>query len=101
MIGREEPESSVHAGEAPPDGSKIAVQWGVGCLVGAAALAGVVLMVLLLAFYIQPPTWVQVVLGVALALGGALLAWLVATALGKSRAAERAPSGGERTGEPS
>jgi protein-S-isoprenylcysteine O-methyltransferase Ste14 len=66
-----------------------AVQWGVGCLVGAAALAGVVLMVLLLAFYIQPPTWVQIVLGVVLAVGGALLAWLVATALGRSQAQAR------------
>lgn len=66
-----------------------AVHWGVGCLVGAAALAGVVLMVLLLAFYIQPPTWVQIVLGIVLAVGGALLAWLVATALGKAQAEPR------------
>jgi phosphate/sulfate permease len=53
-------------------------------------------MVLLLAFYIQPPTWVQIVLGIVLAVGGALLAWLVAAALGRAQAEqkrERPPTG--------
>jgi hypothetical protein len=35
---------------------------------------------------LQPPEWVQVLTGVALVGGGALLAWLVASALGRSRA---------------
>ena len=64
----------------------LAVQWGVGCLVGAVALIGVVLLSALLAFALQPPTWVQIVVGVALALGGAVLTWLVATAWGRGRA---------------
>jgi protein-S-isoprenylcysteine O-methyltransferase Ste14 len=91
MIGRDRPESPNRASEKAGDRSDVdsAVQWGVGCLVGAAALVGVVLMVLLLAFYIQPPTWVQVALGVILAVGGALLAWLVAAALGRAQAAQR------------
>jgi protein-S-isoprenylcysteine O-methyltransferase Ste14 len=86
MIGRDEAEAAKQPpeeGASRPDVDS-AVQWGVGCLVATAALVGVALMVLLLAFYLQPPTWVQVVLGVVLAVGGALLAWLVATALGRS-----------------
>jgi hypothetical protein len=88
MIGRDEPEAPQGPPEAAGGRQNVdsAVQWGVGCLVASAALVGVALMVLLLAFYLQPPTWVQIVLGVVLGVGGALLAWLVATALGRSRA---------------
>ena len=63
----------------------LAVQWGVGCLVGAVALIGVVLLSALIAFALQPPAWVQVVIGVVLAVGGALLTWLVAAAWGRAR----------------
>ena len=66
----------------------LAVQWGVGCLVGAVALIGVVLLSALIAFALQPPTWVQIVIGVVLALGGVLLTWLVAAAWGRARAEE-------------
>ena len=62
------------------------VRWTLGCLVAAAAIAGVGILVLLVAIALQPPTWVQVLIGVALAGGGAFLAWLVAAALGESRA---------------
>jgi threonine/homoserine/homoserine lactone efflux protein len=91
MIGRDEADAAKPPPEEGSNRSDVdsAVQWGVGCLVAAAALVGVVLMVLLLAFYLQPPTWVQVVLGVVLAVGGALLAWLVATALGRSQGESR------------
>jgi threonine/homoserine/homoserine lactone efflux protein len=61
------------------------VRWGVGCLVAGAALVGVVILVLLVAIALSPPTWVQVVLGVLLAAGGAALAWLVASALRSGR----------------
>jgi hypothetical protein len=62
------------------------VRWGLGCLVGAAALSGMVILVLLVAYALQPPTWVQIVLGVGLVAGGGLLTWLVGSALGQSRA---------------
>lgn len=61
------------------------VRWGVGCLIAASALTGMLILVLLLTFALEPPVWVQVAIGVALVGGGALLAWLVASALGQSR----------------
>lgn len=76
---------STKASESGPP-KDLAVQWGVGCLVGAVALIGVVLLSALVAFALQPPTWVQIVVGIALALGGAVLTWLVATAWGRARA---------------
>ena len=62
------------------------VRWTLGCLVAAAAISGLGILVLLVAIALQPPAWVQVLIGVALAAGGAFLAWLVASALGQSRA---------------
>jgi hypothetical protein len=49
--------------------------------VAAAALVGVLALVFLVALLLQPPAWVQVVLGVGLGAGGLVLAWLVAAAL--------------------
>ena len=60
-------------------------RWTVGCLVGAAAVVGTLMLVLLVALALQPPEWVQVAAGLLLAGGGALLAWMVAAALGRSR----------------
>jgi threonine/homoserine/homoserine lactone efflux protein len=54
--------------------------WLVGCAVGAAATTGIVIFVFLVALALQPPTWVQIVLGGLLALGGAIFAWLIASA---------------------
>jgi hypothetical protein len=61
------------------------VRFGVGCLVATAAIAGSLILVFLVAFALQPPAWVQVVLGVALIGGGAVLGLLVANALGSPR----------------
>ncbi len=58
------------------------LRWTVGCLVGSLAMVGSLILVALIAIALSPPTWIQVVLGVALACGGAVLAWLVAEALG-------------------
>jgi protein-S-isoprenylcysteine O-methyltransferase Ste14 len=97
MIGRKPPADRslprIDASEvSEPEVDKgVAIQWGVGCLVGAVALVGVVLLSALIAFYLQPPAWIQVALGVILALGGALLAWLVATAWGRSSPERRPP----------
>ena len=49
-------------------------------------MTGSVILVGILVFALNPPGWVQVVLGIGLILVGAAIAWLVATALGKSRA---------------
>ena len=74
-------------GERPSRESELGstARWTVGCLVGAAAIVGSLMLVLLVALALQPPEWVQVAAGVLLAGGGALLAWVVATALGRSR----------------
>lgn len=61
------------------------VSWTLGCLVGSVATVGSLILVALVAIALEPPTWVQVLLGVALAIGGAILAWLVAAALGHRR----------------
>ena len=58
------------------------LRWTVGCLVAALATVGVLILVFLIAIALSPPTWVQVVLGVGLAIGGAIFAWLIASALG-------------------
>jgi Flp pilus assembly protein TadB len=89
MIGRSPTEGrslgEINPIKAAPQAPQrdMAVNWGVGCLVGAAALVGVVLLVALVAFAVQPPAWVQIVIGVVLALGAVLLTWLVATAWGR------------------
>lgn len=61
------------------------VQWGVGCLLGLTAMVGLVIIALLIALAVQPPDWVQIIVGIGLVLGGAALAWLVAAALKSSR----------------
>lgn len=72
------------------------IRWTFGCLVGAAALVGAVILVLLVTLALQPPEWVQVLVGIALVAGGAALAWLVASALGRSRPPD--PSGNSDKG---
>ncbi len=62
------------------------VRWGVGCLVGAAAITGVVILLMYVAFTVDVPVWVQLLLGVSLTVGGGLLSWLVVRALGESKA---------------
>lgn len=69
------------------------VRWTLGCLVGAAAMIGTLILVLLVAFALRPPVWMQVMLGIGLAIGGGALSWLVVSALGEARATreERGP----------
>ncbi len=52
----------------------------VGCAVGAAATIGIGILVFLIALALQPPVWLQVVIGVTLAAGAAIFTWLVASA---------------------
>lgn len=67
-------------------------RWGLGCAVAAAAMIGVAILVFLVALALQPPTWVQVVLGAALAIGGAVFGWLVATAWRSDGGNDTAPA---------
>ena len=61
------------------------VRWTVGCLLGTLSTVGILILVALVAIALEPPTWVQVVLGAGLAVGGAVFAWLIASALGQRR----------------
>ena len=61
-------------------------RWGVGCLVGAAAITGMLILLMYIAFTFEPPLWVQLLLAVGLTIGGGLLTWIVVTALGESKA---------------
>ncbi len=70
--------------EEPKDALRPEVRWTAGCLIAGAALAGLVILVLVIAYVLQPPTWLQIVLGVVLALGGAAFAVLIAQALART-----------------
>lgn len=61
------------------------VKWGVGCLVAAAAMVGLVILLMYIAFTFDLPVWAQIALGVGLTLAGGLLSWLVVSALGQAR----------------
>ena len=74
------PEARREGETLPPE-----VRWGVGILVSSAAVVGILILVFLVAIALTPPTWVQVALGVALAVGGAAFAWLIAHALGQRK----------------
>lgn len=60
-------------------------RWGVGCLVAAAAMMGLVILLMYVAFTFDLPIWAQIALGFGLTLGGGLLSWLVVSALGQNR----------------
>ena len=68
-----------------------ATSWLVGCALGAVATTGIVILVFLVALALQPPTWVQIALGGGLALGGAVFAWLIASAWRTRAREERNP----------
>ncbi len=59
------------------------MRWVTAAFLAAAALVGLVVLAAILTFALQPPGWLQVVLGVVMAAGAAFFAWLVASALGK------------------
>lgn len=61
------------------------VKWGVGCLVAAAAMVGLVILLMYVAFTFDLPVWGNIALGVGLTLGGGLLSWLIVAALSQSR----------------
>jgi hypothetical protein len=57
------------------------VPWLLAALVAGAALTGGVILLSLVTFALQPSPAVQTVVGVGVALGTAVFAWLVASAL--------------------
>lgn len=62
------------------------VRWVAAGIVAAAALLGLVVLVTIVVYALQPPGWLQTVLGLALAAGAVFFAWLLASALRKDDA---------------
>ena len=72
-------------GGGPARGPRDLAFWFGGGLIALIAVVGIGGLVLYLALYLELPTWVQVVIGIGLPVGGSALAWLVATALRRGR----------------
>ncbi len=58
------------------------IRWSLAGVVATAALIGLLVLVTIVVVVLQPPGWLQLVLGAVLAFGAAALAWLIAAALG-------------------
>ena len=66
-------------------------RWLIGVVVGLTAMVGLMILVFLVSFALEPPAWIQIVMGVVLVAVACLLTWLVASALGqrdRARAAQ-------------
>jgi membrane protein implicated in regulation of membrane protease activity len=59
------------------------VRWIIGVVVGLTAMLGLMILVALVSFALEPPAWLQIVMGLVLVAFGCLLTWLVASALGQ------------------
>jgi hypothetical protein len=67
---------------AEPESGDV-MRWVAAGIVATAALLGLVVLVAIIAYALQPPGWLQMVLGVVMAAGAAMFAWLLASALRK------------------
>jgi phosphate/sulfate permease len=56
-------------------------RWAISIAVGVLSMIGMLILVALVSLALEPPTWVQILLGIGLVLGGVLMTFLVATAL--------------------
>lgn len=65
--------------DAPESGD--VMRWIAAGIVATAALLGLVVLVAYVVYVLQPPGWLQMVLGVVMAAGAAVFAWLLASAL--------------------
>ena len=57
------------------------VRWTIGIVVGLTAMTGLMILVVLVSLALEPPAWLQIVMGVVLVAVACILAWLVAVAL--------------------
>lgn len=65
------------------------VRWVTAAFLAGAALLGLVVLAAVLTFALQPPGWIQIVVGVVMAAGAVFFAWLIASALRKDEAQRR------------
>jgi hypothetical protein len=59
------------------------MRWVIGIIVGLTATVGLMILVALVSIALEPPAWLQIVMGLVLVAVGGLLTWLVASALGQ------------------
>jgi membrane protein implicated in regulation of membrane protease activity len=71
-------------------------RWVIGVVVGITAMIGLMILVALISFALEPPAWLQILVGVVLVGVACLLAWLVASALGQRDRARGAEDEVER-----
>lgn len=80
--------------DAPESGDFM--RWLAAGVVATAALLGLVVLVAIIAYALQPPGWLQMVLGVLMAAGAAVFAWLLASALRKDDTSQSSSRGSRR-----
>jgi hypothetical protein len=80
---RIEPRRLPDRGPAGAPESDDVMRWVAAGIVSGAALLGLVVLVAIAFYVLQPPGWVQMLLGVLMAIGTAVFAWLLASALRK------------------
>ena len=68
---------------APVPATDDVMRWVAAGIVAAAALFGLVVLVAMVFYALQPPGWLQIVLGVVMVVGTVFFAWLLASALRK------------------
>jgi lipopolysaccharide export system protein LptC len=59
------------------------MRWVIGVIVGLTAMVGLMILVAIVSFALEPPAWVQIIMGIVLVGVACLLTWLVASALGQ------------------
>jgi protein-S-isoprenylcysteine O-methyltransferase Ste14 len=78
------------------------IRWLIGVVVGLTAMVGLMILVVLVSLALEPPAWLQIVIGIILVGFACLLAWLVASALGqrdRARAAQDEVEARRRTSQ--
>jgi high-affinity Fe2+/Pb2+ permease len=77
------------------------IRWVIGVLVGLTAMVGLMILVVLVSLALEPPAWVQMLIGVILVALACLLTWLVASALGQRDRAHAGQDEGDARRRPS
>jgi hypothetical protein len=71
---------------APVPETDDVMRWVAAGIVAAAALLGLVVLVAMIFYALQPPGWLQITLGVVMVGGTVFFAWLLASAFRKDDA---------------
>ncbi|MFN2593830.1 MAG: hypothetical protein ABR579_02945 [Actinomycetota bacterium] len=67
-------------------------RWAISIAVGVLSLVGMLILVVLVSLALEPPTWVQILLGIGLVAGSLFMTFLVSTALSRDERTEQRAS---------